>query len=244
MSDPVAAPAILVKGVEKSYEDGRIRALTGMDMTVETGEWVSIIGPSGCGKSTLLHLIAALDRVDAGHIHVLGNDLDQLEDAGTYRRRTMGLVFQLHNLLPSLSAVENVEVPMFGTGRRRRERRERSLALLEQVGLPDRAGNRPAELSGGERQRVAIARALANDPRVLLADEPTGSLDSSAGKRILELIARLRQERELTVVMVTHDLSVAGRADRTISMLDGRLADAPTPTSTELSEMSADVGSV
>ncbi len=176
MSDRVAAPAILVKGVEKSYEDGRIRALIGMDLTVETGEWVSIIGPSDCGKSTLLHLIAALDRVDAGHIHVLGNDLDQLDDAG------------------------------------------------------------------GERQRVAIARALANDPRVMLADEPTGSLDSSAGKRILELIARLRQQRELTVVMVTHDLSVAGRADRTISMLDGRLADAPTPTHTELSEVSIDVG--
>ena len=156
---------------------------------------------------------------------MLGIDLDRLDDAGSYRRRSMGLVFQLHNLLPSLSAVENVEVPMFGTGRHRHERRERAMALLDQVGPPDRTGNRPTELSGGERQRVAIARALANDPRVLLADEPTGSLDSAAGTRILDLISTLRHERELTVVMVTHDLTVAGRADRTISMLDGRRAD-------------------
>jgi putative ABC transport system ATP-binding protein len=219
MSD---APAIVVRDVEKAYEEGRIRALNGMTMDVAEGEWVAIVGPSGCGKSTLLHLIAALDHPDAGHIHVHGNDLDRVADAALYRRRAMGLIFQLHNLLPSLTAAENVEVPMFGTGRSRHERRRRALELLELVGLADRAGNRPAELSGGERQRVAIARALANDPPVLLADEPTGSLDSDAGRRILDLIADIRRRRGITIVMVTHDPGVAACADRTVRMLDGR----------------------
>jgi ABC-type lipoprotein export system ATPase subunit len=222
MSEAPAAPAIVVHDVEKAYEDGRIRALNGMSMTVGEGEWVAIVGPSGCGKSTLLHLVAALDHPDAGHIHVHGNDLDRVADAALYRRRAMGLVFQLHNLLPSLTAVENVEVPMFGTGRPRAERRRRALDLLELVGLGGRAANRPAELSGGERQRVAIARALANDPPVLLADEPTGSLDSDAGRRILDLTADIRIHRGLTIVMVTHDPSVAACADRTVHMLDGR----------------------
>jgi ABC-type lipoprotein export system ATPase subunit len=216
------APAIVVREVEKAYEHGRIRALNGMTMDVAEGEWVAIVGPSGCGKSTLLHLIAALDRPDAGHIHVHGNDLDRVADAGLYRRRAMGLVFQLHNLLPSLTAAENVEVPMFGTGRSRHERRRRAFELLELVGLGNRAGNRPAELSGGERQRVAIARALANDPPVLLADEPTGSLDSDAGRRVLDLIADIRHRRGITIVMVTHDPGVAACADRTVRMLDGR----------------------
>jgi ABC-type lipoprotein export system ATPase subunit len=222
MSERIAPPAIVVRDVEKAYEGGRIRALNGMSMTVAEAEWVAIVGPSGCGKSTLLHLIAALDHPDAGHIHVHGADLDQIADAALYRRRSMGLVFQLHNLLPSLTSAENVEVPMFGTGRSRAARRRRALELLELVGLGGRAGNRPAELSGGERQRVAIARALANDPPVLLADEPTGSLDSDAGRRILDLIADIRRRRGLTVVMVTHDPTVAACADHTVQMLDGR----------------------
>ena len=222
MSDCLARPAIIVRDVEKAYEGGRIRALNGMSMTVEETEWVAIVGPSGCGKSTILHLIAALDHPDAGHIHVHGFDLDRVDDAALYRRRSMGLVFQLHNLLPSLTAAENVEVPMFGTGRSRHERRSRALELLQLVGLGERASNRPAELSGGERQRVAIARALANDPPVLLADEPTGSLDSDAGRRILDLISEIRSARGLTVVMVTHDHSVALCADRIVHMLDGR----------------------
>jgi ABC-type lipoprotein export system ATPase subunit len=222
MSDPLSPAAILVRDVEKAYESGRIRALNGMSMTVAEGEWVVIVGPSGCGKSTLLHLVAALDRPDAGHIHVHGNDLDQIADAALYRRSSMGLIFQLHNLLPSLTAVENVEVPMFGTSRSRHERRARALELLSLVGLGGRARNRPAELSGGERQRVAIARALANDPPVLLADEPTGSLDSDAGRRVLDLIADIRRRRGITVVMVTHDPVIASRADRIVQMLDGR----------------------
>ena len=223
--------AISVRAVEKSYEQGRIRALRGMSMEVGEREWVAIVGPSGCGKSTLLHLIAALERPDAGHIHVHGNDLDRLRDAAAYRRRAMGLVFQLHNLLPALSAAENVEVPMFGTGVRRSTRRRRALELLDLVGLADRADAKPTELSGGQRQRIAIARALANDPPILLADEPTGSLDSDAGRRVLELIQTLRMERDLTVVMVTHDLSVAGWANRTVHMLDGRLRTAESRSS-------------
>jgi putative ABC transport system ATP-binding protein len=219
----MSEPAIVARGVEKAYEDGRIRALRGMDLEVADGEWVAIVGPSGCGKSTLLHLVAALDRPDAGHIHVRGVDLDRLRDAATYRRTVTGLVFQLHNLLPSLSAVENVEVPMFGTGRSRRDRRTRAQELLARVDLADRARARPSELSGGERQRVAMARALANDPPVLLADEPTGSLDSEAGARVLGLLADARAERGLTIVMVTHDPAVAARADRVVRMLDGRL---------------------
>ena len=221
----MSEPAIAVLDVEKSYEQGRIRALRGMTLQVERGEWVAVVGPSGCGKSTLLHLMAALDRPDAGHIHVLGNDLDRLRDAAAYRRNTMGMVFQLHNLLPTLSAVENVEVPMLGTHRGRRARRDRAVELLRLVDLAERARARPAELSGGQRQRVAIARALANQPPILLADEPTGSLDSAAGRRVLDVLARLRAEQGLTVVMVTHDLGVAERADRTVRMLDGRLAE-------------------
>jgi len=217
---------VSVRDVRKSYDDGRIHALTGMDLEVDQGEWVAIIGPSGCGKSTLLHLIAALDRPDVGHIHVYGCDLDAIGDAAAYRRSVMGLVFQLHNLLPSLTAVENVEVPMFGSGRGRGARRTRALELLDLVGLADRAGDRPTQLSGGQRQRVAIARALANEPPLLLADEPTGSLDSDAGRRVLDLIAELRERRDLTTIMVTHDTTVAARADRVVEMLDGRLAQA------------------
>jgi putative ABC transport system ATP-binding protein len=160
----------------------------------------------------------------------MGVDTDAVRDLSAYRARTVGLVFQLHNLLPALTASENVQVPMFETGTGRRERRRRADDLLALVGLADRTHNRPGELSGGERQRVAIARALANDPPVLLADEPTGSLDSKAGGRVMDLIERLRTERGLTVLLVTHDPGVAARADRTVHMLDGRvLAPAAVP---------------
>jgi putative ABC transport system ATP-binding protein len=215
---------ISARGVSKSFDEGRILALRGMDFEARSGEFVAIMGPSGCGKSTLLHLIAALDEPDRGSIHVAGHDLESGRSLPHFRSKHVGLIFQLHNLLPSLTARENVEIPMFELGMRARERRWRAAELLDLVGLTDRAGNRPAELSGGERQRVAIARALANDPPILLADEPTGSLDSKAGRNILDLIEKLRAERNLTVVMVTHDEGVAGRADRIVRMLDGRLA--------------------
>jgi putative ABC transport system ATP-binding protein len=217
---------IAARDVYKSFENGRIAALAGMTLEVDPGEFVAIVGPSGCGKSTLLHLIAALDTPDAGTIRVAGHDLAGERSLTHYRARHVGMVFQLHNLLPSLTASENVQLPMFELGLRRRLRRERAEHLLGLVGLEGRDRSRPPQLSGGERQRVAIARALANEPAILLADEPTGSLDSDAGRRILDLIEQLRRERELTVILVTHDAPVAARADRIVHMLDGREAPA------------------
>ena len=185
------------------------------------------MGPSGCGKSTLLHLIAALDRPDDGEIRVAGHDLANERHLSHYRARHVGIVFQLHNLLPTLTALENVQVPMFETGARAAERERRAHDLLGQVGMENRAGNRPAELSGGERQRVAIARALANQPGVLLADEPTGSLDSASGLNVMELLESIVRERGATLVLVTHAPELARRADRIVHMLDGR--DVPPP---------------
>jgi putative ABC transport system ATP-binding protein len=231
MSEPLG-PAIRVIDASKSYEDGRIPALVGASLEVQRGEFVAIMGPSGCGKSTLLHLIAALERPDSGDIFVLGHDLAHGRDLDHVRSRDIGLIFQLHHLLPTLSALENVQVPMFETGLSGPERRQRAADLLALVDLADRGDQRPSKLSGGERQRVAIARALANDPPILLADEPSGSLDSTGGARILDLLERLRQERGLTIVMVTHDPTVAARADRTVHMLDGRTVDTRHPPAT------------
>ena len=218
-----SAPAIDCSDLVKTYEDGRIRALNGMSLRVEPGEFVAVVGPSGCGKSTLLHLVAALDRPDSGDIVVAGHDLAHERRLDHYRARHVGMVFQLHNLLPTLSALENVQVPMFELGLGAAERRDRARHLLELVGLHERERSRPAQLSGGERQRVAIARALANEPSILLADEPTGSLDSEAGRGVLDLLERIREEQATTLVLVTHDPTVAGRADRIVRMLDGRV---------------------
>lgn len=219
-------------GLVKTYDAGIIRALDGLDFGVARGEFVAVTGPSGCGKSTLLHLIAALDRPDAGELAVAGHDLVREQRLDHYRARHVGMVFQLHNLLPTLSAAENVQVPMFELGLDARARSLRAADLLGLVGLSGRARNRPAELSGGERQRVAVARALANAPPILLADEPTGSLDSEAGRQVLDLLEELRRSHGMTVVMVTHDPGVAARADRIVTMLDGRLAPA-TPSEPE-----------
>jgi ABC-type lipoprotein export system ATPase subunit len=218
-----AAPVIETRGVVKTFEDGLIHALDGADLTVEEGEFVAVQGPSGCGKSTLLHLIAALDRPDSGTIRVNGRDLSHVNNLSRFRAREVGLVFQLDNLLPTLGASENVQVPMFEAGLTAAQRRQRAQELLEQVGLEQRAKNLPSQLSGGERQRVAMARALANDPPILLADEPTGRLDSESGQRILDLLEELRERRGLTVVLVTHDPEVASRAHRVVRMLDGRV---------------------
>ena len=222
-------PVVEMRSVVKTFEGGRVRALAGIDLTIASGEWVAVVGPSGCGKSTLLHLIAALDRADEGTVVVNGEDVDMERDLSRHRAREVGLVFQLDNLLPTLSASENVQVPMFEIGLSAGERRGRAEELLALVGLADKAKNRPAELSGGERQRVAIARALANEPGILLMDEPTGRLDSESGRRVLDLIDRLRRERGLTVVLVTHDVGVAARADRIVRMLDGRTVGEDVP---------------
>jgi putative ABC transport system ATP-binding protein len=223
----MSEPVIEVRGLRKTFENGRIVALDSMDLAVAAREFVAVVGPSGCGKSTLLHLIAALDEPDEGSIHVGGHALETHRELSHYRARHVGMIFQLHNLLPTLTAIENVQVPMFELDLSARERRRRARTLLRAVGLEGRERNRPPQLSGGERQRVAIARALANEPPILLADEPTGSLDSEAGRTVLDLIEHLRTENGLTVVLVTHDADVAARADRVVHMLDGRLRVEP-----------------
>jgi len=218
---PVAVELIEVC---KYYDGGIVRALDGLSLSVKVGERVAVTGPSGCGKSTMLHLIAALDRPTSGTIWVEGVDLATIDDLAQFRRSTVGLVFQLHHLLPHLSAANNVEVAMFGNGLARAERHERALELLADVDLFGRENRVPTKLSGGERQRVAIARALANEPQLLLADEPTGSLDEASVNRILALFDRLARERpNLTMIIVTHDARVARNTDRIVRLRDGRV---------------------
>lgn len=221
-------PIIQLRGVAKTYEEGRLLALDGVDVDIDAGEFVAIVGPSGCGKSTLLNMIAALDRPDEGSIEVAGHDLTRRRDLDHFRREDVGLVFQLDNLLPTLTATENVEVSMFGRLGSQRKRRQRARELLERVGLTGRADERPPKLSGGERQRVAIARALANDAPIVLADEPTGRLDSQTASQVMDLLEQLQREQGVTLVVVTHDPTVSSRADRILHMLDGRItSDAP-----------------
>jgi putative ABC transport system ATP-binding protein len=226
MSEPGVQTSSLIEvhEVEKVYDDGMIRALDGVELTVASGEFVAITGPSGCGKSTLLHLLAALDRPTAGTIRVNGYDLNHLRRNNRFRREEIGLIYQLHNLLPRVSVLGNVQIAMAGSRRPHAERSAYARRLLGDVDLEGLANRRPTQLSGGERQRVAIARALANDPPILLADEPTGSLDSASVEVVLGLFQRLREERGVTIVLVTHDNVVAGVADRIVRMLDGKVA--------------------
>ena len=226
MSDGTPAPpAIQMVDVTKTFDRGLVNALNGVSMTVGKGEWVALVGPSGCGKSTSLHLIAALDTPTSGKIIVNGRDLASIPSLDLYRRMEVGLVFQLHNLLPNLTALQNVEVAMFGNGLHHRAQSERALELLDGVSLGHRVRVRPPGLSGGERQRLAIARALANNPSVILADEPTGALDSGSAETVLALFRRIRDERGVTILLVTHDREVAAAADRIVSMRDGRIID-------------------
>ncbi|MGO9872215.1 MAG: ABC transporter ATP-binding protein [Acidimicrobiia bacterium] len=220
--------AIEVIDVYKTFDRGVVKALDGLSLTIASGEFVAITGHSGCGKSTLLHLLAALDTPDSGSIHVDGNDLTHLRHPDRYRRQDIGIVFQLHNLLPQLSALQNVEIPMLDTQPSRHEQRERARTLLQATGLAGKEHRRPPELSGGERQRVAIARALANEPRVLLADEPTGNLDTEAVDQVLALLRQLRADRPITIVLVTHDPTVAAATDRVIHLRDGQVDETET----------------
>jgi ABC-type lipoprotein export system ATPase subunit len=227
MSEATPSPAaIQTMDVVKLFDGGIVHALDGVTMTVVRGEFVAVMGPSGSGKSTLMHLVAALDVPTSGTIIVNGRDL---RSAGNerFRRSEVGLVFQLHNLLPHLNALENVVMPMFSNGMGHRQQRERARELLEAVGLSAKEKMTPPRLSGGERQRLAIARALANRPSIILADEPTGSLDSAAADRILDLFRRIREERGVTIMLVTHDMHVAAAADRIMYMRDGRIVGDP-----------------
>jgi len=208
---------------------GAVEALREVSLHVLPGELVAITGRSGSGKSTLLNLIGGLDRPSEGRVLIDGVDLATGRRDERARRELVGFVFQQHLLLSELSARLNVEVPLVGAGVAARVRRRRALELLEEVGLSDRAEHRPAMLSGGERQRVAVARALANDPRLLLADEPTGALDSASSERIVELLVTLRARRGMTVVIVSYDNAVYAQADRTMTILDGRLDGGGSP---------------
>ena len=214
-------------GAAKFFQRGptTVRALDGVDLEIQAGEFVTLEGPSGSGKTTLLQLLGALDRPSAGRVLFEGNDLAALPDrelAGL-RLNSFGFVFQQFNLIPTLTAVENVEAKLAPTGVRNPDLRNRALALLEEVGLAERAIHLPAHMSGGEQQRVAIARALSVEPRVVLADEPTGNLDSTTGGEIIDLLANMAAVHGATVIVATHDIDLAGRAPRRISMRDGRL---------------------
>lgn len=216
-------PLVETVDITRIYGDGaEIRALDGVSIQITAGELVTVMGPSGSGKSTLLNLIGALDQPTSGKVLVDGQDLATIDDVDTFRAKTVGFIFQLHNLLPTLTAQENVEVPMVGH-RSRAERSARSRELLTLVGLGDRLRHLPSQLSGGQRQRVAVARALANNPPLVLADEPTGSLDSSAGHSLMQLLKDLNQEQGTTFIVVTHDPAVARQTNRVLVMEDGKI---------------------
>jgi len=215
-----------VQGVSKFFQRGAttVRALDGIDLDIEPGEFVALEGPSGSGKTTLLQLLGALDRPSSGQVVFEGADLATVADRGLaeLRLRSFGFVFQQFNLIPTLTAVENVEAKLAPVANG--DLRDRALAMLEEVGLAERAGHLPAHMSGGEQQRVAIARALSVEPRVVLADEPTGNLDTATGGDIIDLLAGLAAEHGATVIVATHDADLAGRAPRRLALRDGRLA--------------------
>ena len=215
--------AVEIKDLYKSYEKGKIKALNGINLTIKKGEFVSIIGPSGSGKSTLLNMLGALDIPDSGVINVAGKDLKSDKKLNKFRAEQIGFIFQLHNLIPNINVRENIEIPMYTQKLSSSKMKERSLKLLEDVGLYDKADILPNKLSGGERQRVAIARALANNPSIILADEPTGSLDSKTSNKILKLLINLHKDKKATLIIVTHDMDVAKLADRYIEVLDGKI---------------------
>jgi len=238
-ADPALTPlsaTVVAHHLEKHYQRGRavVRALDGVDLVIAEGEFVAVMGPSGSGKSTLLHLLGGLDRPSAGTVLVGDVDLYRLsaDDCARFRRRHIGFVFQFFNLIPTLTAAENVALPLLLEGKRYADVCDRVDPLLETLRLRDRADHAPSELSGGEMQRVAIARALVVAPRLILADEPTGNLDSNTGAEILALLRRACDERGVSIVLVTHDLRAASHADRAVILRDGRVdSDAPASSS-------------
>ena len=245
MSDTDNTAVLRTRGLRKHYGegDGLVRAVDGVDLDVAAGETVAVMGPSGCGKSTLLHLLGGLDRPSGGEVWLADRRIDQLGERALarIRRTAVGFVFQAFHLMDELTAVENVELAALLAGQPPRRARRRALHLLDQVGLADRAGHLPSALSGGQRQRVAIARALSNEPRVVLADEPTGNLDSAATLEVLRLFEELRVAGQ-TLVVVTHDARIAAVADRVISMRDGAFVDETRLTGGTTGDLAALVG--
>ena len=223
------APIVRATGIHKTYDTGKVQvnALRGVDLSVGRGEMVAIMGPSGCGKTTMLNCLSGLDDIDAGQVTIEGMVLHDLPDdeRSDYRARRMGFVFQLYNLLPVLTAAENVELPLLLSGISATDARKRSLEMLDQVGLADRASHLPSELSGGQRQRVTISRALVNQPSIIWADEPTGDLDSETTDEIMRLISDLNKANGQSFILVTHSEEVGRVAHRVVRMRDGEIVD-------------------
>lgn len=220
---------IEIKGLTKKYKVGQeiITALDGVDLTVCQGEFLCILGTSGSGKTTLLHIMAGLERPTKGEVVIKGMALSKLKEKkmALFRRKYMGFIFQSYHLLPALTAVENVSLPLIFDGVDSKERMRRARDMLVQVGLQDRLKNKPTEMSGGQQQRVCIARALINNPKILFADEPTGNLDTRTSREIMTILSEKVKETGVTLIMVTHDLEIAGFADRVIHMVDGQITE-------------------
>ena len=214
---------IRLTNVLKQYDDGDVIALNNINLSIEKGSFVSIIGPSGSGKSTLLNMLGALDSPDSGQVIINGVDLAREKDLSDFRRHEIGFIFQLHNLLPNLNVQENVEIPLMDAKMSEKDKHRRASLFIEAVGLLDKRKQKPNKLSGGERQRVAIARALVNVPSIILADEPTGALDTKNGQKVLDVLRFVHESIGATLIIVTHDINVARMADRTIEIRDGQV---------------------
>jgi putative ABC transport system ATP-binding protein len=215
---------IKIKNLKKGYDHGQTMALNGINLEIKKGEFVSLMGPSGSGKSTLLNMIGALDRADEGSIHVAGYNLMEKRDFSQFRSKEIGFIFQFHNLIPNLTVSENVQIPMLETDVADEEMVKRANKILESLNMGHRIDHLPTKLSGGERQRVAIGRALVNHPSIILADEPTGSLDSKTGDIILKILREIHQKENVTLILVTHEPYVAEMADRKINLMDGKIS--------------------
>jgi ABC-type lipoprotein export system ATPase subunit len=219
----MTSPALEVRSLHMNYDEGRIEALRGVDLSIAAGEYLAITGPSGSGKSTLLQLLGGLDTPTGGEVLFKNAKLGSVIDIDTYRSQYVGFIFQAFHLMPTLRSIENVQLPMLGSNRRRFNRADRARDLLKEMGLEDRSQHYPNQLSAGERQRVAIARALANEPEILLADEPTGNLDSVNSARIMEILTGIQKQRGMTLVVVTHENDIAHSAPRQIRIRDGKV---------------------